>query len=209
MMVSFIFWGWLNTGLIKMRSWLGTRFMTFFRLIVRILTFRDKKYRILTFCQKVPYFNVLRQNRVVFNCFATKQCWGMLKMWGQPLFCNQPSTTATYLLLCISFMNNSQTKSSGYNKMQRWLIVWRWATMPYWRRGRGRMCLLSWWACPGRWWWKWIAKLLKSVRRRTAMNWCSFLSNKVNFGIQIHIAERFQLFLFPNMWDLQYMKWHN
>ena len=35
--------------------------------------------------QKVPYFNVLRQNRVVFNCFATKQCWGMLKMWGQPL----------------------------------------------------------------------------------------------------------------------------
>ena len=24
--------------------------------------------------QKVPYFNVSRQNRVVFNCFATKQC---------------------------------------------------------------------------------------------------------------------------------------
>ena len=75
--------------------------------------------------QKVPYFNVSRQNRVLFNCFATKQCWGMLKMWGQPLFCNQPSkcTTATYLLLCISFMNNSQTKSSGYNEMQRRLIV--------------------------------------------------------------------------------------
>ena len=112
-------------GLIKMRSYLGTQFMTFFRLIARILTLRDKKYRMLTFRQKVPYFNVSRQNRVVFNCFATKQCWGMLKMWGQPLFCNQPSkcTTATYLLLCISFMNNSQTKSSGYNKMQRRLIV--------------------------------------------------------------------------------------
>ena len=110
-------------GLIKMRSWLGTQFMAFFWLIARILTFRDKKYRMLTFRQKVPYFNVSRQNRVVFNCFATKQCWGMLKMWGQSLFCNQPSKCTTYLLLCISFMNNSQTKSSGYNKMQRRLIV--------------------------------------------------------------------------------------
>ena len=43
----------------------------------------------------------------------------------KPLFCNQPSKciTATYLLLCISFMNNSQTKSSGNNKIQRRLIV--------------------------------------------------------------------------------------
>ena len=24
--------------------------------------------------QKVPYSNILRQNRVIFNCFATKQC---------------------------------------------------------------------------------------------------------------------------------------
>ena len=99
-----------------MQSQLVAQFMPFFRLIARILMFRDKK---------VPYFNVSRQNRVIFDWFATKQCWGMLKMWGQPLFCNQPSkcTTATYLLLCISFMNNSQTKSSGYNKMQRRLIV--------------------------------------------------------------------------------------
>ena len=29
--------------------------------------------------QKVPYFNVSRQNRVVFNCFATKQCWGIAR----------------------------------------------------------------------------------------------------------------------------------
>ena len=39
--------------------------------------------------QKVPYFNVLQQNWVVLNYFATKQCWAMLKMWGQP---NQPPT---------------------------------------------------------------------------------------------------------------------
>ena len=25
----------------------------------------------------------------VFKCSATKQCWDMLKMWDQPLFCNQ------------------------------------------------------------------------------------------------------------------------
>ena len=34
--------------------------------------------------QKVPYFNVSRQNRVVFNRFTTKQCWGMLKMCVLP-----------------------------------------------------------------------------------------------------------------------------
>ena len=32
--------------------------------------------------QKVPYVSVSRQNWVIFNCFATKQCWGMLKMPG-------------------------------------------------------------------------------------------------------------------------------
>ena len=32
-----------TTGLIKMRSRLGTQFMAFFRLIARMLTFRDKK----------------------------------------------------------------------------------------------------------------------------------------------------------------------
>ena len=38
--------------------------------------------------QKVPYFNVSRQNRVVFNCFATKHAKDVRS--GQPLFCNQP-----------------------------------------------------------------------------------------------------------------------
>ena len=63
-----------------MRSQLVAQFMQFFghRAYFDVLR------------QKVPYFDVLRQNRVVFNCFATKQCRGMLKMWGQPLFCNQP-----------------------------------------------------------------------------------------------------------------------
>ena len=116
-----------------MRSRLGTHFMAFFRLIAyfnvswqKVPYFSVSRQKVPYFNisrQKVPYFNVSRQNRVLFNCFATKQCWGMLKMWGQPLFCNQPSTTATYLLLCISFMNNSQTKSPGYNKMQLRLIV--------------------------------------------------------------------------------------
>ena len=31
------------------------------------------------FRQKIPYFDVSRQKRVLFNCFATKQCLGMLK----------------------------------------------------------------------------------------------------------------------------------
>ena len=107
-----------------MRSRLGTQFMAFFPAHSAYFNVSRQKVPYVNVSrQKVPYFNVSRQNRVVFNCFATKQCWGMLKMWGQPLFCNQPSTTATYLLLCISFMNNSQTKSSGYNKMQRRLIV--------------------------------------------------------------------------------------
>ena len=34
------------------------------------------------FWQKIPYFDASRQKRVLFNCFATKQCLGMLKMWG-------------------------------------------------------------------------------------------------------------------------------
>ena len=32
------------------------------------------------FRQKIPYFDASRQKRVLFNCFATKQCLGMLKM---------------------------------------------------------------------------------------------------------------------------------
>ena len=32
--------------------------------------------------QKIPYFDASRQKRVLFNCFATKQFLGMLKMWG-------------------------------------------------------------------------------------------------------------------------------
>ena len=42
----------------------------FFRLLARILTIFHKKY------------HISRQKRVLFNCFATKQCLGMLKMWG-------------------------------------------------------------------------------------------------------------------------------
>ena len=34
------------------------------------------------FRQKNAYFDISRQKRVLFNCFATKQCLGMLKMWG-------------------------------------------------------------------------------------------------------------------------------
>ena len=32
------------------------------------------------FRQKISYFDASRQKRVLFNCFATKQCLGMLKM---------------------------------------------------------------------------------------------------------------------------------
>ena len=46
-----------------MRNRLGTQFMAFFRLIARILMFRDKKYRILTFRDKTEsYLTVLQQN---------------------------------------------------------------------------------------------------------------------------------------------------
>ena len=44
--------GYQAAGLIKIWSRLGTQFMAFFRLIALISTFRDKKYRILTFCDK-------------------------------------------------------------------------------------------------------------------------------------------------------------
>ena len=36
----------------------------------------------------MPYFNVLRQNRVIFNCFATKHAKDVRS--GRPFFCNQP-----------------------------------------------------------------------------------------------------------------------
>ena len=32
------------------------------------------------FRQKIPYFDVSQRKRVLFDCFATKQCLGMLKM---------------------------------------------------------------------------------------------------------------------------------
>ena len=32
------------------------------------------------FRQEIPYFDASQQMRVLFNCFATKQCLGMLKM---------------------------------------------------------------------------------------------------------------------------------
>ena len=48
-----------------MRSRLAAQFMTFFRLIARILTFRDKKYCSLTFCDKTELnLTVLQQNNV-------------------------------------------------------------------------------------------------------------------------------------------------
>ena len=92
----------------KMQSQLEAQYMPFFWLIA--LTFCDKKYRISTHCDKKYciltisnktelYSTVLQQDNVVFNSFATKQCWGMLTaMWGQPLSCSQPPkcTTATY-----------------------------------------------------------------------------------------------------------------
>ena len=33
------------------------------------------------FWQNVAFFNESRQKKVLFNCFATKQCWGTIKMW--------------------------------------------------------------------------------------------------------------------------------
>ena len=51
---SWWWWWWWWSGLIKMRSWLGTQFMTFL-LIARILTFRDKK---------VPYLNISPKSTV-------------------------------------------------------------------------------------------------------------------------------------------------
>ena len=32
------------------------------------------------FWQKIPYFDISRQKRILFNCFATKQCLGTIKM---------------------------------------------------------------------------------------------------------------------------------
>ena len=57
-----------------MRSQLAAQFMLFFRLIARILTFRDKKYRNLTFRNKTElYWPVLQQNNVdtCLRCEAT------------------------------------------------------------------------------------------------------------------------------------------
>ena len=34
----------------------------------------------INFRQKIPYFDASRQKRVLFNCFSTKQCLGILKM---------------------------------------------------------------------------------------------------------------------------------
>ena len=53
--------------------------------------------------QKVPCFNVSRYNRVVFNRFAAKQCWVMIKIWVQPFFLKSSSqcTSATlFQALC-------------------------------------------------------------------------------------------------------------
>ena len=55
------------------------------------------------FRQKIPYFDVSRQMRVLFNCFATKQCLGMLKMApsGSNLL-SQAFTGSFWLLLDLS-----------------------------------------------------------------------------------------------------------
>ena len=47
--------------------------------------------------QKVPCFNVSRYNRVVFNRFAAKQCWVMIKIWVQPFFLNLPPNAQVQL----------------------------------------------------------------------------------------------------------------
>ena len=62
---------WRRTEGDKVWSLLLAHFQPFFQLSACILTIFDKK---------IPYFNVSRQKRVLFNCFATKQCLGMLKM---------------------------------------------------------------------------------------------------------------------------------
>ena len=43
-----------------------------FAAIFRLLS------RILTISTKMPYFDVLRQKRVLFDCIKAKQCLGML-----------------------------------------------------------------------------------------------------------------------------------
>ena len=59
------------------------------------------------FRQKIPYFDASRQKRVLFNCFATKQCLGMLKMWGKPLFCLSLVLYGSLWLPALSHRNTS------------------------------------------------------------------------------------------------------
>ena len=51
------------------------------------------------FRQKILYFDVLQQKRVLFNCFATKQCLGMLKCEAS---LSQAFTGSLWLLLDLS-----------------------------------------------------------------------------------------------------------
>ena len=66
----------------------------FFWLIANILVIFDKKY-------------ASRQKRVLFNCFTTKQCLGMLKMWGKRLFCLSLVLYGSLWLPALSHRNTS------------------------------------------------------------------------------------------------------
>ena len=65
-----------------------------FWLIANILVIFDKKY-------------ASRQKRVLFNCFTTKQCLGMLKMWGKRLFCLSLVLYGSLWLPALSHRNTS------------------------------------------------------------------------------------------------------
>ena len=59
------------------------------------------------FWQKILYFDVSRQKRVSFNCFTTKQCLSMLKMWGKRLFCLSLVLYGSLWLPALSHRNTS------------------------------------------------------------------------------------------------------
>ena len=81
----------------KMRSQLAAQFMPFFRLIARILTFRDKKYRILTFCNKTElYLTVLQQNNVE-ACLRCEASLSFVPSLPQAPYCSPNLRTTSSL----------------------------------------------------------------------------------------------------------------
>ena len=85
---------WSHSKWEKVWSWLSSHLQPFFWLIARILTIFDKKY-------------ASRQKRVLFNCFTTKQCLGMLKMWSKRLFCLSLVLYGSLWLPALSHRNTS------------------------------------------------------------------------------------------------------